>query len=61
MCYVGKFLECLNDHICGPWIRAEILLNENKTRERKMHPRLKDPTLEKAFVSFFDVCTCINV
>ena len=46
MCYVGKFLDCLNDHICGTWIRTVIVVNENKTRERKIHPRMKDSEFE---------------
>ena len=50
-CYKLKFLECVNDHICGPWIRAVIVENEAKSRERKLHPRFKDPSLKKYFVN----------
>ena len=39
MCYKGKFLKCLNDAICGPWIRARVVVKDGATREQKVHPR----------------------
>ena len=51
MCYKGKFLKCLNDAICGPWIRARVVTKEGATRERKVHPRCKDPSFLKYYVN----------
>ncbi len=41
----------LNNAICGPWHRAEIIANPDATRQRKLHPRVKDPSLNKYFVT----------
>ena len=50
MCYKSEFLKCLNTKTCGPWIPALIKVKESASRERKLHPRCKDPSLKKYFV-----------
>ena len=37
--------------ICGPWIRAKLLVKEGASRKRKLHPRCKDPSFLKYLVT----------
>ena len=54
MCYKSEFLKCLKTKECGPWIPALLKPKEGATRERKLHPRCKDPTLKKYFVNLLE-------
>ena len=40
----------MNDKECGPWIKTVITTKEGRTRERKVHPVCKDPSLKKYLV-----------
>ena len=50
MCYKSEFLKCLKTKECGPWIPALLKVKEGASRARKLHPRLKDPSLKKYYV-----------
>ena len=52
MCYKCEFLKCLNTKTCGPWIPAFLKVKQGASRERKLHPRCKDPSLKKYYVKF---------
>ena len=51
MCYKCEFLKCLNTKTCGPWIPAFLKVKQGASRERKLHPRCKDPSLKKFYVN----------
>ena len=53
MCYAGDFLNCVNDKECGPWIKTVVTTKEGRTRERKVHPVCKDPSLKTYLVNNF--------
>ena len=52
MCYKCEFLKCLNTKTCGPWIPAFLKVKQGASRERKLHPRCKDPSLKRKYVNF---------
>ena len=51
ICYKCEFLKCLNTKTCGPWIPAFLKVKQGASRERKLHPRCKDPSLKKYYVN----------
>ena len=61
MCYESEFLKCLDTKTCGPWIPAFLKVKEGASRERKVHPRCKDPSLKKYFVNLHEIIISLEI